>query len=207
MRLSDIRRCLVIDGQPLLRIGIRNLLAPRYEVEEATSLSAARELVTATGEFDVAVLELDRRDPGRRASGPTLVKGIRRSMPGAGIVAYVREGCPHAAGNARGAGANAIVAKTSPTEALVEAIDAAAEGRDWTDPATEKGRAETSSLTRRQQEILQLLANGSSTAAAAERLGLSVETVRTHAKGTITRLGARDRTHAVAIGLRAGLID
>ena len=57
-------------------------------------------------------------------------------------------------------------------------------------------------LTRRQREILQLLANGESTTVAARELGLSEETVKTHTKNILARLGARNRTHAVAIALR-----
>ena len=62
-------------------------------------------------------------------------------------------------------------------------------------------------MTPRQREILQLFADGHATDEVARRLGLSAETVRTHAKASLPRLGARDRPHAVAIALRSGLID
>ena len=61
-------------------------------------------------------------------------------------------------------------------------------------------------LTKRQREILQLLADGESTTVAARQLGLSEETVKTHMKNTLARLGAKNRSHAVAIGLRESLI-
>ena len=54
-------------------------------------------------------------------------------------------------------------------------------------------------MTNRQRQILQLIANGDSTATVARRLGLSTETVKTHTKQIFTRLEARDRAHAVAI--------
>ena len=57
-------------------------------------------------------------------------------------------------------------------------------------------------LTRRQREILQLLADGESTTVAARELDLSEETVKTHIKTALARLGARTATHAVAIALR-----
>ena len=60
-----------------------------------------------------------------------------------------------------------------------------------------------SALTRRQRQILQLYADGQSTARVAKRLGLSAETIRTHTKAILARLGARDRAHAVAIALRS----
>ncbi|HWO47547.1 MAG TPA: LuxR C-terminal-related transcriptional regulator, partial [Solirubrobacterales bacterium] len=62
-------------------------------------------------------------------------------------------------------------------------------------------------LTRRQRQILQLLANGESTTVAARELDLSEETVKTHTKHVLVRLGARNRTHAVAIAVRECLID
>ena len=70
-------------------------------------------------------------------------------------------------------------------------------------PAPEVGSA----LTRRQRQILQLYADGQSTARVAKRLGLSAETIRTHTKAILSRLGARDRAHAVAIALRLSLIE
>ena len=62
-------------------------------------------------------------------------------------------------------------------------------------------------LTRRQREILQLYADGLSTDDVAGKLGLSTETIRSHTKGLLARLSARDRAHAVAIALRNSLIE
>ena len=56
--LNDERRCLVIDGQPTIRLGVRGLLADRYEVEEAENGRDALELLTLIGDFDVAIVEL-----------------------------------------------------------------------------------------------------------------------------------------------------
>ena len=91
-----------------------------------------------------------------------------------------------------------------PAGELERAVDAAADSNRFVDPAANGKR---SPLTRRQREVLQLLADGVSTDGVAHRLGLSAETVRTHTKATIRRLEARDRAHAVAIALRSGLID
>jgi DNA-binding NarL/FixJ family response regulator len=105
------------------------------------------------------------------------------------------------------AGATAYVAKSSPVEALSQAVDAAAESERFVDPATADRARARPALTRRQRQILQLYADGQSTARAAKRLGLSAETVRTHTKAILTRLGARGRAHAVAIALRSSLIE
>jgi DNA-binding NarL/FixJ family response regulator len=204
--VSDERRCLVIDGHPVVRIGVRGVLADRYEVEEAEDGEDALELLTSYGDFDVAIVEVrppDREAP--RLSGTAAIRALRRAQPGLGIVAHGARPEPHAAAEALGAGATAYVVKSSPPDALNKAVDAAAEAEKFVDPAANSGRG--AGLTRRQREILQLYADGHSTAAVAKRLGLSAETIRTHTKGLLARLEARDRAHAVAIGLRSNLID
>ena len=61
--MSEERRCLVIDGHPTIRLGVRGLLASRYEVEEASDGRGALELLTALGDFDVAIVERCARPP------------------------------------------------------------------------------------------------------------------------------------------------
>lgn len=196
-----------MDGHALVRMGVRELLGDRFEVEEAADLSGALEAVTGTGGFDVAVVELDGVHGDRGAqTGPAMIRTLRNALPGAGIVAHARKAEPHSASEALDAGASAYVAKSSPPAQLERAVEAATESETFVDPAT-KANGNGSPLTRRQREILQLLADGLSTTDAAHRLGLSAETVRTHTKAVLSRLAARDRAHAVAIGLRSGLID
>ncbi len=194
-----------MDRHALVRIGVRRLLEGSYDVEEAAGWRGAMDALTETGSFDVAVVELDGRD--RRdgeQGGIALIRALRKAMPGTGIVAHARRAERHAANEALEAGASAYVAKSSPPEELERAIDAAADAGRFVDPAA-NGRG--SPLTRRQRQVLQLLADGLSTTDVADRLSLSAKTVQTHAKATIKRLEAGDRAHAVAIGLRSGLID
>jgi DNA-binding NarL/FixJ family response regulator len=203
--VSDDRRCLVVDGHPVVRIGVRGLLRGRYDVEEAADWRGALDALTETGAFDVAVIELDSRDrPKGEPGGASMIRALSKAMPGTGIVAHARQAERHAMTEAFEAGASAYVAKSSPPETLESAIEAAAESTRFVDPAT---NGHGSPLTPRQREVLQLLADGLSTDGTAHRLGLSAETIRTHTKATIRRLDARDRAHAVAIALRSGLID
>jgi DNA-binding NarL/FixJ family response regulator len=205
--MSDERRCLVVDGHPLVRLGVRRLLDARFEVEEAVDGEDALEILRDYGEFDVAIIDLGR---GRNAddapvSGTEAIRALRKASPGLGIVAHGPRAERQAATEAIKAGATAYVAKSSPAEELNKAVDAAADAETFVDPAANgKGRA---ALTRRQRQILQMIADGHSTTQVARRLGLSSETVRTHTKAALSRLGARDRAHAVAIGLRQSLID
>jgi DNA-binding NarL/FixJ family response regulator len=204
--VNEERRCLVIDEHPTVRLGIRGLLGDRYEVEEAGDAQAAIELMTALGDFDVAVVEL--RSQGGNGGGPVgirAIRALRRARSRLGIVAHGMRPERHAATEAIEAGATAYVAKCSPAKALLAAIDAAADAQEFVDPAARDSNGHA--LTRRQREILQLYADGLSTGRAAEHLGLSTETIRTHTKAALSRLEAHDRAHAVAIGLRSNLIE
>jgi DNA-binding NarL/FixJ family response regulator len=203
--MTDERRCLVIDGHPLVRLGVRRLLDERFEVEEAADGDIALEMLHDFGEFDVAIIDLGRATGGEEVTGTDAIKAMRKASPGLGIVAHGPRAERHAATEAIRAGATAYVAKSSPAEELTKAVDAAADDERFVDPASNgKGRT---ALTRRQRQILQMIADGHSTLQVAKRLGLSSETVRTHTKAALARLKARDRAHAVAIGLRSSLID
>lgn len=206
--MNEERRCLVIDEHPTIRLGVRELLADRYQVEEASDGRAALDLLTSLGEFDVAVVELhSRRSNGSdRLSGIGAIRALRKARPGLGIVAHGTRPERNAANEAIEAGATAYVAKSSPAQELSRAVDAAADAEEFVDPAAREGNGRQA-VTRRQRQILQLYADGHSTEGAAERLGVSTETVRTHTKAALSRLEAHDRAHAVAIGLRSSLIE
>ncbi len=202
-------RCLVIDPQPTVRLGVRQALANRYEVDEAETGTGALELLTSIGDFDVVIVDLCRSNVARldeELLGTEAIRALHKVQPSLGIVAHGAHPEHHAATEAIKAGATAYVVKSSPVESLSNAVDAAAEAERFIDPAA-KGTRGRPALTRRQRQILQLYADGQSTARIARRLGLSAETIRTHTKAILSRLKARGRAHAVAIALRHSLID
>ena len=135
--MNEERRCLVIDEQPAVRLGVRGLLADRYEVEEATDGQDALELISSIGDFDVAIVELVLAANGTADSllGIPAIRALHRARPGLGIVAHGSRPEHHAATEAMDAGATAYVAKSSPTLQLARAVDAAAEAETFVDPA------------------------------------------------------------------------
>ena len=188
---------------------MREALSSRYEVEEAETGTSALELLTSIGDFDVVIVDLCRASAAHldeELMGTAAIRALRKAQPTLGIVAHGAHPEQHAATEAIRAGATAYVVKSSPVEALSNAVDAAAESERFVDPVA-KGTRGRPALTRRQREILQLYADGNSTARVARKLGLSAETVRTHTKAILARLQARDRAHAVAIALRTSLIE
>jgi DNA-binding NarL/FixJ family response regulator len=206
--VSQRPNCLVIDDHPLVRLGVRGVLEDGFEVHESNSREEALDLVRDIGDFDVMIVDMRWRQNGAVASisGQEAIRMLRHSSPGIGIVAHGERPERHVANIAIQAGASAYVARTASTAELREAVDAAAAQESFVDPAVPP-KGSRGKLTHRQREILQLLANGESTTVAARELGLSEETVKTHIKTALARLGARNRTHAVAIALRESLID
>jgi len=172
------------------------------------SRAEAVALVRDVGNFDVAIVDMRwcEEDGTVAIDGHEAIRTMRKVEPGLGIVAHGDKPDRYLANTAIQAGASAFVARTAGAEQLKRAVDAALSLEQFVDPEVPPPGSR-GKLTRRQREILQLIADGESTTVAARELGLSEETVKTHTKNVIARLGARNRTHAVAIALRESLIQ
>jgi DNA-binding NarL/FixJ family response regulator len=197
----------VIDAHPLVRLGVREALAGDFEIHESRTRDEAVGLIRDVGSIDVAIVDLRRcvSEEDGTLHGDEAIRALRSTAPGLGIVAHGERPERHLASAALQAGASAYVSRTASAELMAKAVWAALEQDRFVDPAVPPSGSR-GKLTRRQREILQLLADGGSTAAAARDLGVSEETVKTHTKNMLARLGARNRTHAVAIALRECLI-
>jgi DNA-binding NarL/FixJ family response regulator len=198
----------VIDGHPLVRLGIRGAIEDGFVVHETPTRDEALELVRDVGDFDVAIVDMRWRGDGdgNSITGPDAIRMLQRTSPALGIVAHGELPERHLASVAMQAGASAYVARTAGPAELRRAVDAAVDQERFVDPGVPP-KGSRGKLTRRQRQILQLLANGESTTVAARELDLGEETVKTHTKNALARLGARNRTHAVAIAIRECLID
>jgi len=206
--LSERPHCLVIDGHPLVRLGIREAIADGFVVHESSTRDEALDLIRDVGDFDVAIIDMRWRGDGdgNSITGPDAIRMLQRSSPALGIVAHGEVPERHLASAAMQAGASAYVARTAGPEALRRAVDAAIAQEAFVDPDVPP-KGSRGKLTQRQRQILQLLANGESTTVAARELDLGEETIKTHTKNALARLGAKNRTHAVAIAIRECLID
>jgi len=199
-------KCLIVDDHPVVRQGIRSLLEKELRGVEISDAPTAQAAIDGNSDStpDVAVV-----DP-RGAGGVEEVVGLLRKRLRCAIVVFTSNGGARLLAEALKAGVKGYVRKDSPPEDLVRAIRAAQEGNFYVDPALsstivlEEGDR---TLTVRQREILQMLADGMQTEAVARKLGLSTETVRTHTKRILAKLHADTRTQAVAIAIRNGLIE
>jgi DNA-binding NarL/FixJ family response regulator len=198
----------VIDGHPLVRLGVREVLGEGFQVHESANRTEGLDLIRDVGSIDVAIVDMRRWEDGAGAEpgGREAIRALHKAEPGMGIVAHGERPQRHVANAALQAGATAYVARTARPEDLRRAVQAAVEHEEFVDPGVPP-KGSRGQLTSRQRQILQLMANGGSTTAAARELGLSEETVKTHTRNALGRLGARNRTHAVAIALREALIE
>jgi two-component system response regulator DevR len=193
---------------------MRRVLQDRFDVQEAISRDEGVALVQDIGSIDVAIVDMRRwagtasalDDGATPLDAGATIRALLKSEPGLGIVAHGERAERHLASAAIQAGASAYVSRTASAELLEQAVQAALAQERFIDPAVPP-RGSRGKLTKRQREILQLLANGESTTVAARELDLSEETIKTHTKNALARLGARNRTHAVAIALRESLIE
>ena len=199
--------CLVVDEHPVVRQGVRALLEEGFSDVELLDAPSVQAALAADREGDLDVVLIDpRKTPGDTAE--TLVE-LAKELESP-VVVFTADGGARQLSEALKAGVKGYVRKDSPAEDLIRAIRAAVAGEFYIDPALsstivlEEGER---TLTARQREILQMLADGMQTDAVAKQLGLSTETVRTHTKRILAKLDADTRTQAVAIGIRNGMIE
>ncbi|MEA2365913.1 MAG: hypothetical protein QOE69_602 [Thermoleophilaceae bacterium] len=200
-------RCLIVDDHPVVRAGVRAVLEAAFDkvvISDAESIDQVGE-VSNGATPDVIII-----DPWRAGVDVGEVVQQLRAQVEAPIVVFTSDGGARLLSEALKAGVKGYVRKDSPSEDLVRAIEAARDGDFYVDP----GLSSTivldegdRTLSARQREILQMLADGMQTDAVADKLGLSTETVRTHTKRILAKLEASTRTQAVAIGIRHGLIE
>ncbi len=202
---KDSPRCLIVDGHPVVRAGVRAVLEKAFANAEVVDAESVEELGADGPPPDVVIV-----DPWRAGVDVGAAIGTLQSRVDAPIVVFTSDGGARLLSEALKAGVKGYVRKDSPSEDLVRAIDAARSGEFYVDP----GLSSTivldegdRTLSARQREILQMLADGMQTDKVAETLGLSTETVRTHTKRILAKLEASTRTQAVAIGIRHGLIE
>jgi len=200
----------VVDQMPLFREGlsVRVLRDPGMRLVGVTGRPDAGVLLRARLAVDVLVLDavLDPRG--------YLARRVIAANAGLTVVVLVRE--PYRTTRfvaaMRTAGVHGLVEHSSPPDRIMDAIRRSrAEGR-YVDPSLTgltsdaTATAATRPLSRREVEVLRLIADGLANQAIADVLAVSVETVRTHIKSLLRKLSARDRAHAVAVGFRVGLL-
>jgi len=200
-------RVLSIDDHPLLREGIATLINNQPDMSVVGEASSGHEAIERFRELRPDVTLMDVRLPD--ISGIDAMIAIRKEFPEARVIMLTTSEGDVEIQRALEGGAKGYMLKSMPPKDLVEAIRQVHAGKKRIPPTIAAHLAEHYSdeaLTAREIEVLQQIAGGNRNRDIGERLFISEETVKVHIKHIMDKLGASDRTQAVAIAVRRGII-
>ena len=201
-------RVLAVDDHALLRDGIAALIGNQTDMELVGEASNGREAVELFRQHqpDVTLMDLQMPEMG----GIDALSAIRGEFPEARIIVLTTYAGDVQVFRALKAGARAFLLKGLLRKELLETIRAVHAGQKRLPPEIAAEIAEHAtddSLTPREIDVLRLIAAGNANKEIAAQLSLTEETVKGHVKNILAKLDANDRTHAVTIGLKRGIIE
>lgn len=201
-------RVLSVDDHPLLREGIAAFIGNQVDMELVAEACNGREALEQFRKHrpDITLMDLQMPD----MSGIDTISAIRGEFPEARIVILTTHAGDVQISRALKAGARAYLLKGLLRKELLETIRAvhAGQRRLSSEVAAEIAEHATDdTLTPREVDVLRLVARGNANKEIAALLSLTEETVKSHIRNILATLRANDRTHAVTIGVRRGIID
>jgi DNA-binding NarL/FixJ family response regulator len=205
---ASLIRILTVDDHPLLRKGIAALVNAEVDLKLVAEASNGKEAVEAFRSHQPDVTLMDLQMP--ELDGLEAINAIRRLSPEARIIVLTTYSGDAQVLRALKAGAKAYILKSHMHKELLDAIRAVHAGQKIVPPEIAKelaNHATDDPLSEREIEVLRLIAAGNSNKQIADRLSIGEGTVKTHVSNLTSKLGANDRTHAVTIGLKRGIIE
>jgi DNA-binding NarL/FixJ family response regulator len=200
-------RIFSIDDHPLMREGIAAIIRNEPDMLLVAEASSGREAIQGFRDHQPDITLMDLRLPD--ISGIDAMVAIRTEFPDARIIMLTTFEGDVEIRRALQAGAVGYMLKTMPRRQLVDMIRKVHAGKKHIPPEIAAHLAEhmgEESLSKREVDVLQKIAGGNRNGDIAALLFISEETVKGHVKHIMEKLGASDRTEAVAIGIRRGII-
>ena len=201
-------RIVTVDDHPMLREGIAAVLASEADMVLVGEASNGREAIEQFRAHRPDVTLMDLQMP--VMNGTDAIIAIRKEFPDARIIVLTTYSGDVQAVRAFEAGAVGYLLKNLVRKELVETIRSVHSGKKRIPPDIAVGIAEhhaDDALTEREIEVLKHVAAGNANKMVAYNLDLSEETIKAHMKNILSKLGAKDRTHAVTIALKRGIIE
>jgi DNA-binding NarL/FixJ family response regulator len=204
------RSIVVVEDHPTVREGLCLVLEREgFAVVGRAGTAEAGHAAIVETQPSVALVDVDLPD----GSGVELTRRLLRRDARFGVLLYTGMDDPNVLEDALASGARGFTLKTSDPETMLNAVRAVAAGGTFVDPGVRDrlaaaGLAQAGGrervLTVREREVLSRLAEGLSVEEIAGELVLSTETIRTHVRNAMGKLGTRTRAHAIVVALRRG---
>jgi DNA-binding NarL/FixJ family response regulator len=204
----SVIRILSVDDHPMLREGIAALLASQPDMKLVAEASTGNEALEQFRKHRPDITLMDLQMPGM--DGIDSMLAICSEFPEARIIVLTTYKGDVQILRALKAGARAYLLKGLLRKELLETIRAVHAGKKRVPPevaAELADHAADDTLTSREIDVLRLIAGGNANKLIADQLSITEETVKGHVKNILSKLGASDRTHAVTIGLKRGIIN
>lgn len=204
----DLIRILTVDDHPLLRKGITTLVNAEPDMKMIAEASSGREAIELYRLHRPDVTLMDLQMP--EMNGAEAIREIQSEFQDARIIVLTTYRGDAQILRALKAGARAYILKGHVHRELLEAIRAVHAGQKRIPPEIAAELAEHATddaLSSRELDVLRLIATGTSNKLIADQLSIGEATVKSHVANILSKLGANDRTHAVTIGLKRGMIE
>jgi len=201
-------RILSVEDHPVFREGLATIIGSQQDMLLVAQGATAVEAIAEFRRHRPDITLMDLQLPG--TNGTDTLIAIRGEFPQARIIMLTTSDTDGDIQRALRAGASAYILKSMPKTELLDVIRSVHDGRPTIPPDVAARIAEhlgDDDLTRRELEVLQLIRDGYRNKQIADQLSISETTVNFHIKNLVDKLQANDRTHAVTIALRRGLLQ
>jgi DNA-binding NarL/FixJ family response regulator len=207
MAQASTIRVLCVDDHPLVRKGVASILSHQADIELVAEADNGADALRLFRELrpDVVLMDLRMRDP----DGIATTRAIRAEFPNARVIALTSYDGDQDIYRALEAGVRGYLLKESAYAEVDAAIRAVHAGRRLMPADVIERLAEHFphiALTSRETEVLELVASGRSNKQIADKLGTAAGTIKMHVQNILDKLGADDRTQAVTIAIRRGIL-
>ncbi len=224
-------RIMIVDDQPLVREGLRSILAAEPSFEVVVELSSGRQAVEQITDYQPDIVLMDINMP--EMDGLAATRQLKQIYPQCEVLMLTSYDGQHYLRQALLTGASGYILKTTDRASLLAAVKTVANGGSLINPqmlrtmiqematnqpiqpdpnqaaievsAVGANQLLLANLTRREKEVLTLIGQGHSNATIAQTLSISPDTVKSHVRAILEKLGVRDRTQAAVFAVRANL--
>ena len=206
--MAAVIRILLADDHPVVRDGLAAMLGTAPDLEVVGLAGSGTEALASSAELRPDIVLLDLEMPG--AKGVEVTERLAKELPSVGVIVFTAFDRDEQILAAIKAGARGYLLKGAPRDEIFRAIRIVHAGGSLIEPVVAskllRRMQENSALTAREREVLRLVAVGQANKQIAKELSVSERTVKFHVSSILGKLGARNRTEAIATARARGLL-